>query len=283
MRPSPSNRGRGWTLVELVVVIVLTGIVAATVMTFLRTPIAAYVDTARRAELTDAADTALRRITRDLRMALPNSVRIKAVGSAIHLEYLQVVSGSRYREYPDAAGGGDPLDFTAADGAFDVIGPMPAFASGDSIVIFNVNAEEAGTGSNAYAGDNRARYVSVAGTTLTVEDPGAPPGTPKLFPFPSPGRRFHVVRYPVSYVCDPAPGVRQLKRYWNYAIAATQPVTFAPGTSEALLAHEVTGCVFAYDVNPATQRVGVVSLTLELTRQGESVRLFQQVHVNNVP
>lgn len=270
-------------MVELVVVIALTGIVAAVVAAFIRAPVQTYVDTARRAELTDAADTALRRIARDLRMALPNSIRVKQSGTAVHLEYLQTVAGARYREYPDAAGGGDPLDFSSADTAFDVIGPMPAFAAGDSIVVFNVDADEAPTGANAYAGDNRARYVGVTASTVTLEDAAGPPGTGKLFPFPSPGRRFHVVRHPVTYVCDPAPGAGQLKRYWSYAIQAAQPVTFLPGTNEALLAHDVSACVFAYDVNPATQRIGVVSLTLVLTKGGESVRLFQQVHVNNVP
>lgn len=274
---------RGWTLVESVVVIVLTGIVAASVATFLRGPVRSYVDTARRSELTDAADTALRRITRDLRMALPNSIRVKAVGGAIYLEYLQTVAGTRYREYPDASGAGNVLDFTAADSSFDVIGPVPPFATGDSIVIFNVNADDTPTGSNAYAGDNRARYVSASGPTVTIEDPAGAPGAPKLFPFSSPGQRLHVVRYPVTYVCDPTAGVRELRRYWSYTIQAAQPVTFAPGTMDALLADDVTGCAFSYTVSPATQRVGVVSLTLELTREGESVRLFQEVHVNNVP
>jgi hypothetical protein len=34
----------------------------------------------RRAELTDQADVALRRITRDIRLALPNSLRVTTTG-----------------------------------------------------------------------------------------------------------------------------------------------------------------------------------------------------------
>ena len=67
---------RGFTLVEMIVVIVITGIIAGVVAIFLRAPVQGYVDSARRAEMTDIADTALRRIGRDLRTAVPNSVRV---------------------------------------------------------------------------------------------------------------------------------------------------------------------------------------------------------------
>lgn len=266
-------RARGVTLIEMIVVIVITGIIAAAVAVFIRRPVEGYIDSARRAELTDVADTALRRITRDLRTALPNSIRIVASGGVTYLEFLQTSGGGRYRADVDSGGGGDVLDFTAADSSFDVIGAMPAFAGGESVVIYNLNSDPTITTLNAYAGDNRATHASNTATTINLT-------AAKLFPFSSPGKRFHVVQYPVTYACNP--GARELRRYWGYAISTPQPTP--PATpNNVLLAQQVNGCEFSYTVSPTNQRTGVVGLRLELTQSGQTVRLFQQVHVSNVP
>ena len=262
---------RGVTLVEMIVVIAITGVIASAVAVFIRRPVEGYVDAVRRAELTDIADTALRRVTRDLRSALPNSIRVTSVAGVTYIEYLQTSGGARYRAELDSGGAGDTLDFTtpAGDSTFDVIGPMPAFAGGESIVVYNLAAS--GATANAYGGDNRAAWLSNTPTQITLT-------APKLFPFASPAKRFHVVQYPVTYECNPGAGV--LRRYWGYAIAAAQP-TPPGGGSNALLATNVTGCTFTYvEVN---QRTGVVALFLQVGRDGETVSLFQEAHVNNVP
>lgn len=275
-----ASRGRGVTLIEMIVVIAITGIIAAVVATFIRRPVEGYIDAARRAELSDIADTALRRITRDLRTALPNSIRVTAAGGVTYLEYLQVSGGGRYRSDVDSGGGGDPLSFTATDTSFDVIGPMPALAAGDSIVIYNLNSDPAIATANAYVGDNRAAYSGNTATTITL-------AAATLFPFTSPGKRFQVVQHPVTYACDPSVGT--VRRIAGYAIQAAQPnnVAAAPlstAPSNALLATSITGCSFIYlTAGGAAQRAGVVSLSLQVQQAGESVRLFQQAHVNNVP
>ncbi|MFT5591143.1 MAG: MSHA biogenesis protein MshO, partial [Bradyrhizobium sp.] len=79
-------RQRGFTLIEAIVVLTITAIVAAVVAIFMRTPIQSYFDVSRRAAVTDTLDTALLRISRDVRLALPNSVRVTADGQS--LEFL---------------------------------------------------------------------------------------------------------------------------------------------------------------------------------------------------
>ena len=271
MRCPEARRQRGVTLIEMVIVISITAIIAGAVAVIIARPIEGYADATRRAELTDIADIALRRMTRDVRSALPNSIRITP-GAVVYLEFLQTSGGGRYRAQVDSGGGGDPLDFSAADGSFDVVGAMPPLAAGDSIVIYNLSSS--GATANAYAGDNRRAYASSAGATITVTPTAAP------FPFHSPGNRFQVVPHAVTYACDAASG--QLRRYWSYGILAAQPTP--PVTpNNALLASEVLGCNFTYSSGGASGRAGVVGLELQVARAGEVIRLFQQVHVSNVP
>jgi MSHA biogenesis protein MshO len=70
------RRAAGFTLIEAIIAIVITGILGSVVAVFINRPIQGYFDSVRRAELTDQADVALRRISRDIRLALPNSLRV---------------------------------------------------------------------------------------------------------------------------------------------------------------------------------------------------------------
>ena len=71
-----ANRAtRGFTLIELVMVIVISAVMAAALVVFFRPAIEGYLASRARADLTDQADTALRRMVRDVRLAVPNSIR----------------------------------------------------------------------------------------------------------------------------------------------------------------------------------------------------------------
>ena len=265
---------RGFTLLEAIIVIAITGIIAGVVAVFIRAPLQGYFDSARRAELTDIADTAVRRISRDLHLALPNSVRVTGGNKVI--EFLSTRTGGRYR----VAGPGDFLDFSAADSSFELLGPAITMAAGDQIVIYNLGVP----GADAYAGNNRTGYGSTAGPVINF--------TSMLFPFDSPGHRFQVVDMPVTYLCDLPLG--NLWRYWGYAIQDVQTKTdtiaklnvlVTPATAtrgRALLAQNLSVCDFAY-LPGVTERNGLVSIRLSITQSGETVSLYHGVHVSNVP
>ena len=270
---------KGFTLVEMIMVIVITGIIGGIVAMFLKAPIQQYTDVARRADMTDIADTALRRIGRDLRLALPNSVRVAGPcngTAACFIEFLPTKGGGRYR----AGMGGDELDFSVADNSFEVLGPMPTglVAGTDQIVVYNLGI----SGADAYAGDNR--------TTVSAPPAGAVANiTSKLFPFDSPGRRFHVISAPVAYACD---GAGTLWRYWGYAIKPSQADTDTVAELDALiavqgararLANHVSSCRFSYDAFVVAQRSGLVTINLGITEEGETVTLYSAVHVSNQP
>ncbi len=305
----------GFTLIEMIVVIAVSAVVAVMLGRNISRPLLAFEDVTRRAALVDAGSTALARMTREARLALPNSVRISG-GTA--LEFLRTRTGGRYRAASDPSGATcpgsvcDALDFTGTDVSFQVLDgdaidafgeictAVPSNCGGgaastaacmadgtiDCLVVYNTGqpADCAAAGvsvrTNAYCGDNVAgiEAADAAGKEIRfVHDLGN-------FPLASPQQRFYVVDTPVSYVCNLAAGT--LSRYDGYAIDALQPNAGAPpATAPRVLADKVTACSFSYDPGSAT-RAALVTVTLALADSDapdEVIRLFQQAHVPNIP
>jgi MSHA biogenesis protein MshO len=278
---------RGFTLIEMVVAIVITGIVAGIVAVFIKLPVQGYVSAARRAELTDIADTAVRRVTRDLRLAVPRSVRVTQVGGVYYLEFLQSKTGAYYRAQCSTEPcpvADDILDFAVADTGFDVLGgfpaaPAPQPVAGDRVVIYNLGV----TGSDAYAASNTAVIASVTGRAVL---PRVTLNPAMQFPFESPSQNFQVIDTPVTYVCDPGVagvnGTGTLRRHWGYTITAAQATPPAGGNS-ALLATQVSSCLITEPENLSFPGYALVTLRLKLKAESEEVTFYHEVHINNVP
>jgi len=288
---------QGFTLVEMIMVIVITGIIGGIVAVFLRMPVQQYVDVARRGDMTDIADTALRRISRDLRLALPNSARVTTgtcpvtaanpggAGTCSFLEFLPTSGGGRYRSGAGggagcaASPGGEALEGAwsmppVADNCFGVLGGMPpnfAFTAGDRVAVYNLGI----AGASAYLADNTAAINVGTSTAMLVQLNAA-----TLFPFESPQQRFDVINQAVSYVCDTTGGT--LTRYTNYGIVAVQPTSTLAG-GNLLAQHIGAVCDFAYDANVVAQRSGLVTMRLSITEQNETVTLYNATHVSNQP
>lgn len=287
---------KGVTLIELVVTIALLGILAAVAAVYIAPALEAYFASQRRAELADVSDTAMRRMMRDIRLALPNSARVTTSGGDRFLEILLTRNGGRYRSVNDDSGATteNPLDFSAPDAIFDVyetaalLTDIPAeqrVQAGDHVVIHNLGI----AGASAYeaAAPNIAQIAAFAfgGGGLPNEN-RITLAAAKQFALESPGRRFFVVAGPVSYACVGAGtsggnGTGTLRRWSGYPIQAAQP-TASPGPTDAVLASNVSACELQYNILPLTSR-GLVAVRLAVTRGGETVTLYYEAHVNNVP
>ena len=283
MRKNIRIRHDGFTLVEAIMAIVITGIVATVVAVFIRAPVEGYVDAVARADMTDAADAALRRIARDVRTALPNSLRSKvSSGSGVGtwcFEFLPTVGGGRYRVAQRDVATGDILDFSANDASFDVLAsrnlpPAAGYAAQHHVVIYNLGIP----GADAFnaANKNRAAISTASGASpITLS-------AANQFPFPSPGNRFHVIPdYSVVYTCTNAQLLRSTQ-----GIAAS--VVASCPTGGAVVAGNVDCANSGFMYTPVvSQRAGLLTLTLTLTQAAakgtESIRLFQEVHVDNTP
>jgi len=277
----------GFTLVEMIMVIVITGIIGGMVAVFLRAPIQQYMDVSRRAELTDIADTALRRMTRDIRTAVPNSV---SSPSATSVNFLPAKTGGRYRANAFGGAGGceaegdDLAFFPTADTCFEVIGPTVQAAANDYLVVGSTQSDAAPPYDATITGVLRQiTLVGSSGVPAVQNIRMAGVALPVFAQLDS--QRFQVVdvnQKEVIYACDAVStnaagdGTGVLRRYWG--IPFTHSTT---GAASAVLADKVSGCQIEYGV--PNQRFGLLAVRLTLTSGGESVSLYNEIHVNNAP
>ncbi len=314
MRRAFTARARGFTLIEALMVIVMIGILGAIVATFIRVPVQGYVDSVERADLTDAADLALRRMARDIRLALPNSVRITSDNHGI--EFIPTKTGGRYLAAEDGVVPTVPvLDFSDPNKAtFTVVGPALALSTdpaprgkngivlgADYVVVSNFGQGVAPA--DAYqlkappsAGINIARITGATTGTdwpiVTIQANVFANQSPSM---PSPTARFQVVGQPVTYFCAPAAdGSWTLFRKWNYDFNATQDdptvsIASSPsvvsGAQQQVVANRLAagGCIFHY--SSLLQRSALVILAIDLLPRtaGKTIHLVHQVHVDNTP
>jgi MSHA biogenesis protein MshO len=295
---SGQRAAKGFTLIELVIVMVLMGILASTFMVFFMPTIKGYFDARRRADLTDVADTALRKLNLDIRRAIPNSLNLidaSTAGDALAcFQLVPSVGGGRYRLGPDTVNDAatcatnplgqvgicsrypDNTDLASAAQVFDVLsstGQAPVV--GDAVVINNQN------GGDVYlaSGGSRAQITAVAAPTnvnfgeLRLTIASNPTATGYA------GGRYSLVSQAersVIYSCSGG------KLYRN------NPGTFVKAntcpTTGDLLATDVKSCDFMYDANiGGTQQSGFLWVSLVLEREGEAIRMESGSHVDNQP
>jgi len=264
----------GFTMVELVIVIAITGILASILAIFIRIPVIAYEDTYGRAELTDQASSIIKAIKKDIRMSLPNSIRVSTVGNKTYLELISVVAGGKYRSQNATGGTGNILDFTFADTSFDVLsGPM-TFKGGEKIVVANIGSP----GFDAYSSSNMTDYngaLNVPVNTINIVG--------KLFPLESPNENFYVVDKPITYMCDK--DTKTVIKYWSYAINTTQPVnnlaTPLLTSKSTLIANNVANCNFIYNQGENT-RNGIVTIIVTVSNKAQEATLYGDTYVRNI-
>jgi len=280
----------GFTLIELVITMTIMVIIASLGAFMISGPVSGFTDQVRRAELVDSAESSLRRIGRDVRRALPTSVRITTNGAITALELLNVVEGVRYRAGPPPGDANAWLIFNTDDGAFNSIGLFNAITKPFSSTTHYLSVYNVGVaGANAY---ELLNVITPPGTQIDI-DAAAEAGEDNVqldpwfqFAYPSPRQRIYLIDTPVSFLCDTATG--NLTRYAGYAIATNQAdrdsaaELLAAGGVAALMSDNLTACVFTFTPGTA-QRDGLVTMSLTVADAGESIVLLQQAHIDNVP
>jgi MSHA biogenesis protein MshO len=300
---------RGFTLIEMVFVILILGVIGTSFGVFVVPAVRASRAIEQRAALIDSAELALRRMTRDIRIALPNSVRVSSIpGTGFAVEMIPTIDGGRFCVSGEAncSGANQLLAIGSPDTDFDIVGCFrnPAFigAAFPSTAFRLVIGDSAGT---VYTAAGASAVLTAAGTgiTLTTVNGGGagsgacgassgvgPPATSyrhhinlsvaQTFPQPSGRRRVYVIDRPVTYICNIAAGT--LIRYYSYPIASVAPTPTSPPASatSALVTDKISDCSVATST-ATVQANGFVKLSISLANSGEAVQLVSEAQLDN--
>lgn len=259
------RRSAGFTLVELVMVIVLLAIIATISVQFVTLSTQGALDVGSRQQRALQGVVVSEQVSRELRHAYPISVRTS--GSCIEwlpvltaTTYIKRTSGPDFSEIEVVPFSGTPslgaaraliygYGSTTVDALYDTSDPGPVSPLISSI-------------------DNN---VSPAVINLSAGH---------KFNQNSPERRLFVIGSPIS-LCRSG---RFLYRYSDYGINPAQPTPPTGGTREVLAANLTDPVNFS--VSPPTlQRGALISFTstLEDPRSGETTTVSQEVQIRNVP
>ncbi|PJG58157.1 prepilin-type N-terminal cleavage/methylation domain-containing protein [Aeromonas cavernicola] len=269
----------GFTLVELVLVIVLLGIMATFSSQFIAIGGQIYGDASQRSELMSDARFAMERLNREVRDALPGSERIETLTgewaeSGPCLRFWPISTSSRYLTLNRViAGNSGALELVMATPT-SAVNPLLADADavrvGDLLVVFPVPDKQR---SSLVNGCDYGRCVA---QITDVLPPQAGSQTlryrsSELLAGLSPGQRVYVANQQVRYCVE---GERLTRRAAPLsANLPTAPSVMAQGLQEGRFSREPT----AFNAD------GELGVRLVFSGRGESVTFNHKIGVLNVP
>lgn len=254
-------RCRGFTLIELIIVIILLGIVSTISVRFITFSTQGAVDTSARQQRALSGVVISEQISRALREALPTSVRSN--GDCI--EWMPVKAASTYLNLPK---GVDPSGFDAI--------PLPGGgAETGRVVVYGYSGD-------VYNPTNPGPISPLA----SMDSSGRvdfDSGQNHRFTTSSPRKRFFIVDSPKT-LCQ---GGEFLYRYRNYGIQPTIGASLPTAMpNREVLAANLAFESLSFNVSPPTLTRGAivsVRFTLEDPDSGETLDVSQEVQIRNVP
>jgi len=280
------RKAKGFTLIELIIVIVLLGIVGTFSFNYLGFGAKIFSDSVGRDQLLNQSRFAVERLSRELSNALPRSVRVRSADAQRCIEFVPIISSSSYVQLP-RPGPTASLPF---------VGVTPLLEPGKSII--NQYLYVYATNKSHIYNPNSNRRKVIANSSQNLDNSGLSDisfsGSP-TFITGSPALRFFITEQPVSW-CLSDDG--ELERFSTYGFFVTQPTRSSLVTSAGLgnAAYEIMAQLlhnglnesdqFPFRVFEATlQRNSLVQLDLRFGRANDSepLRIQHEVFVPNVP
>ena len=263
-----NNSQHGFTLVEMVVTIVIIGILGVGITNFVGRTTQGMADIAERQQVATIGWIVSEKVSRELRQALPNSVRMNAGGTCV--EFVPTIAGSDYLP-------------------FSIVNSVTNF---ESVPFRHYTAGSVNTGQ-----DRIAIYPSSLTNLYSLPNPGVVSGlmdqisagttagaiTLSLaaghqFSADSPTNRVYIVQDPIMYCFSGG----LLYRYSEYGYHNT----FSTGSTlknQTVMGSSLSAGSFSYTAGALT-RSAIVTMSFNASgTNGATQAINQEVQIRNVP
>ncbi|KTG28494.1 hypothetical protein AWR38_13060 [Idiomarina sp. WRN-38] len=257
---------RGFTLIELVIVIVLLAIVAGFSFQFVGIGAQMFSTGSERLQTIEKSRFAIERLTREVRGAVPNSVRV----SGDCIEFVPAKVAGTYYDTPIRPDSSNEMTLVTFAGSPDVGNINWTLDGNERVFIY-------ATQPNFIYANNPQRYVNIAGinsfnsveSLLTLE-------ADSQFAKESPLKRAYIGSTPVSF-CLSAGNLFRVSDY-GWSQAQTE------WTSGYLMATGVSSDE-PFDVTANNQQSNnIVTIELQFGENAEEqVFYYREVHIPNAP
>jgi MSHA biogenesis protein MshO len=260
------KRQAGFTLIELVTVIVILGILSVGLSSFVKFGAQIFVDATDRDKILSSARFAIERLNRELRGSVPNSVRVSASGAC--LEFAPIAHSFVYIDIPvSPETNSATVTLVPTNKLFTAVE-----ANNYSVVVYPLNSDDV--------------YQTQLNKVFPLKS-GDFSSTPHILTFDnavgfkddSTTQRLFIMKRSVMYCRE---NNNQLMRY---------KVDGHDTNGIAIITDKGTGVLMAEDLVAATFTVGegshlrngTVGINFEFSRNNEVINFNNEVQVPNVP